>query len=256
MSVLNDTNAFNKYGEPPMKIIMLLTLFITIGCILATGCIGQIKKDNGSGNASISPTNTFTPFVNNTSASSVNVTANITLLKGPLRVSISGYPVALPVNIDNQTVGIVTKEIPLDLMLDEGNHSVTVCVGVICENETVKIIFAKKSFIDFGERLREDIEFPLPTARIIDYYRSGDGMVVVVEFINPSSKDLNMGAEVSVAYTFISGRDNQRVGEATRGKATAFVPAGQRQSPSTNLYFASGNAYLFDPPQLGQITAY
>jgi hypothetical protein len=238
-----------------MKIIVLLTLFITIGCILATGCIGQIKKDNGSGNASISPTNTFTPFVNNTSVSSVNVTANITKLKGPLRVSISGYPVDLPVTIDNQSVGMVAKEKPFEMMLDEGNHSVKVCVGVICENETVNIVFAKQTVVDFGERLKKDIEFPTPTARIIDYYRSGDGVIVVVEFINPSLRDLNMGVEVSLGYTYINDRDNQRGGESARGKASAFVPAGQRQPSSLNLYFTSGYAYMFDPPRLGQITA-
>jgi hypothetical protein len=245
-----------KTVNPPMKIIVLLTLFITIGCILTTGCIGQIKKDNGSGNVTISPNITFIPIVNTTSVPHLNVTRNITKLQGPLRVSISGYPVDLPVIIDNLSVGIVTKEKPFDAILDEGNHSVKVCVGVICENETVNIVFAKKSFVDFGERLKKDIEFPTPTARIIDYYRSGDGVAVVVEFINPSLKDLTMGAEVSVSYTFISDRDNQRGGEVTRGKASAYVPAGQRQSSSMNLYFASGYAYLFDPPRLGVITTF
>jgi hypothetical protein len=150
----------------------------------------------------------------------------------------------------------VTKEQSLDLMLDEGNHSVKVCVGVICENETVNIIFAKKSFIDFGGRLRRDVEFPTPTARIIDYYRSGNGVAVVVEFINPSSRDLTMGAEVSIGYSFINDRNDQRGGESTRGKASATVKAGQRQTSTLNLYFASGYAYMFDPPLLGQITVY
>jgi hypothetical protein len=237
-----------------MKIIVLLSLFITIGCILATGCIGQIKKDNVSGVVNISSNTTFLPMVTTTSVSSVNATANNTKLKGPLKVYISGYPADLPVTIDNQSVGMVTKQKPFDMMLEEGNHNVKVCVGVICENETVNIIFAKQSFVDFGDRLRKDIEFPTPTARIIDYYRSGDGVIVVVEFINPSLTDRNMGAEVSLGYTFISERDQQRVGESARGKAFAIVPAGQRQSASLSLYFASGNSYLFDPPYLGQIT--
>jgi len=250
---------FKKNGEPPMKIIVLLTFFITIGCILASGCIGQIKKDNGSGNATISPKNTFAPIENNTtvntSVSAMNVTVNITKLKGPLRVYISGYPADLPVIIDNQSVGTVTKEKPVDMMLDEGDHIVRVCVGVICENETVNIIFAKQSFVDFGERLKRDVEFPVPTARIIDYYRNGNGVGVIVEFINPSSKDLTMGAEVSLAYSFINERNDERGGESSRGRASAIVKAGQRLTSTLNLNFASGYAYLFDPPQLGEITA-
>jgi hypothetical protein len=239
-----------------MKSIALLAIFITIGCILATGCIGQIKKDNGNGNVTISPKITFVPFVNNTSVPDMNITVNSTKLKGPLRVSISGYPADLPVTIDNQTVGIVTKEKPFDLMLDEGNHSVKVCVGVICENETVNIIFAKKSLIDFGERLKKSIEFPTPTVKLIDYYRSGNGVAVVVEFINPSSKDLTMGTEVSVGYSFINDRNDERGGESTRGKVSVIVKAGQRQTSTLNLIFASGYAYMFDPPSLGQMTAY
>jgi len=241
-----------------MKIIVLLTIFITIGCILSTGCIGQIKKDNVSVNVTISPPVTFLPFVNNTSVSDTNVTANITItkLKGPLRVSISGYPADLPVIVDNQPVGIVTKEKPFDMMLDEGNHSVKVCVGVICENETVIIVFAKKSLIDFGPRLKKDVEFPTPTVRILDYYRSGNGVAVVLEFINPSSKDLTMGAEVSVGYSYINDRNDERGGESARGKSTSVVKAGQRQTSTLNLNFASGYSFLFDPPQLGQITTY
>jgi hypothetical protein len=253
---LHDTNDFNKNGETPMKIIVLLTLFITIGCILATGCVGQIKKENGSGNVNISTTNTFSPIVNNTSVSDMNVTVNITKLKGPLRVYISGYPADLPVSVDDQTLGIVTKERPFDMMLDEGNHSVRVCVGVICENETVNIVFAKQSFVDFGERLKRNIEFPIPTVRIIDYYRSGNGVAVVIEFINPSSKDLTMGAEVSLAYSFINDRNDDRGGESTRGKASATVRAGSRQTSTLILNFASGYAYLFDAPRLGQTTIY
>jgi hypothetical protein len=150
----------------------------------------------------------------------------------------------------------VTKEKPFDMMLDEGNHSVKVCVGVICENETVNIVFAKQSFVDFGERLKRDIEFPIPTVRIIDYYRAGNGVAVVVEFINPSSKDLTMGAEVNLGYTYINDKNNERGGESTRGKASAVVKAGQRQTSTLNLVFATGYAYMFDPPHLGQITTY
>ena len=240
-----------------MKSVVLLAILLVVGCVLATGCIAQTKKDT---NVSVSPTNTFTPFVNTTTVPVTNVTINATnvtnttpKLKGPLRVSISGYPADLPVSIDNLTVGIVTKEKPLDLMLDEGNHSVRVCVGVKCQSEYIFIRFGKQSFIDFGDRLRKEVEFPVPTARIIDYYRDGDGVSVVLEFINPSSEDVYISAEVSVGYSFIAERTGQRVGESARGKTTVSVDAGQRETETLRLYFADGVSYIFDPPQLLEV---
>jgi hypothetical protein len=247
-----------KKGESPMKSIVLLTILVTVGCILAAGCVAQPKKDL---NVSVTPTNTFTPFVNATTVPGSNGTfnasnvTNVTKLKGPLRVSISNFNTNLSVIIDNQTAGFVTPAKPLDLMIDEGDHLVKVCVGAICEQEYVTIVFAKKSFIDFGDRLKKNVEFPEPTARIIDSYREGDSIAVVVEFINPSAKTLFMTAEVSVGYSFISGRTDQRVGESVRGKAYADVPAGRRISETLNLDFAEGSAYIFDPPNLGKITA-
>ncbi len=241
-----------------MKGIVLLTILVTVGCILAAGCVAQPKKDL---NVSVTPTNTFTPFVNTTTVPGSNGTfnasnvTNVTKLKGPLRVSISNFNANLSVILDNQTVGIVTAGTPLDLMIDEGNHLVKVCVGAICEQEYVNVVFAKKSFVDFGDRLKKDVEFPEPTARIVDYYRNGDGVAVVVEFINPSAKTLFMTAEVSVGYSFISGRTDQRVGESVRGKAYNDVQAGRRISETLNLYFADGSAYMFDPPNLLTITA-
>ena len=241
-----------------MKSIIILTILVTVGCILAAGCVAQPKKDL---NTSVTPTNTFTPFVNATTVPGSNGTfnasnvTNVTKLKGPLRVSISNFNTNLSVIIDNQTAGFVTPAKPLDLMIDEGDHLVKVCVGAICEQEYVTIVFAKKSFIDFGDRLKKNVEFPEPTARIIDSYREGDSIAVVVEFINPSAKTLFMTAEVSVGYSFISGRTGQRVGESVRGKAYSDVPAGRRISETLHLGFADGSAYNFDPPNLGTITA-
>lgn len=242
-----------------MKSIVLLTILITVGCILAAGCVAQPKKDI---NVSVSPTNTFTPLVNMTTVPGSNGTFNGTnstnvtqKLKGPLRVSISGYPADLPVIVDNLTVGIVTKEKTLDVMLDEGNHSVKVCVGLKCQIEVVTIRFAKQTVIDFGDRLRKEVEFPTPTARIVEYYRNGDGVSVVVEFINPSTEGLYMTAEVSVGYSFISGRSGQRVGESTRGKTFMDVAAGQRITSTVRLDFADGSSYNFDPPTLLSITS-
>jgi hypothetical protein len=245
----------HKKGESLMKSIVILTILVTIGCILAAGCVAQPKKDL---NVTVTPTITFSPFNNTTMANGTfnasNVT-NVTKLQGPLRVSISNFNANLSVILDNQTVGLVTAGKPLDLMVDEGDHSVKVCVGAICEQERVTVVFAKKSFVDFGDRLKKSVEFPEPTARIIDSYRDGDGVTVVVEFINPSARTLFMTAEVSVGYSFISGRTGQRVGESTRGKAYSDVPAGRRVSENLELGFADGSAYIFDPPNLGRITA-
>jgi len=239
-----------------MKILTLLSLIIAVGCILATGCVvAQPKKDPG--NATAAPTNTFTPLVNTTTVPGSNATLNATnvtsKLKGPLRVSISSYVANLSVKLDNQTIGYVSSAKPLDTMVDEGNHSVEVCVGAICEVEYVNILFAKKSFVDFGERLRKSVEFSEPTARIIDFYRNGDGVRVVVEFINPTEKDLFMSAEVSIGYSYISYRTGQRVGESVRSQANSDVEAGRRNSDTMDLYFDDGIAYMFDPPNIGTL---
>lgn len=236
-----------------MKMIVLLTVLITVGCILVAGCINPMNNDSVPEKC-ICP---VCPSLNatNTTDSNLSVTANSTKLKGPLRISITGFIAELAVTLDNQTAGIVTTAKPLDLMVDEGNHSVRVCVGSICELEEVTIQFAKISSVDFGDRLIKDVEFPSPTARIIDYYRNGDGIAVVVEFINPTAKDLTMTAEVTVGYSFISGRTDQRGGESARGKAYTVVKAGQRETNTLGLAFADGYSYMFDPPILGQITA-
>lgn len=241
-----------------MKSVVILTILVTVGCILAAGCVAQPKKDL---NVSVTPTNTFAPFINATTVPGTNGTfnssnvTNITKLKGPLRVSLSNFNANLSVIIDNKTAGFVTPGEPLDLMIDEGDHLVKVCVGSVCEQDNITIVFAKKSFIDFGERLRKVVEFPEPTARIIDSYRSGDGVGVVVEFINPTDKLLYMTAEVRVGYSFISDRTGQRVGESVRGKAYSEVPAGRRVSETLLLDFAYGSSYMFDPPALGEITS-
>ena len=184
--------------------------------------------------------------VNNTNST------NTSALKGPLRVSISGYPADLDVMIDNKTAGLVKQEKPLDLMLEEGDHRVSVCVGDICEVETVKILFAKQVYVDFGDRLRRDVEFPVPTARILEYYKNGDGVTVSVELINPSTKDLTMSAEVSVGYSYIDYRSGTRKGESSRANLMDRVRAGDRQRYTVDLYFVDGEAYNFDTPRIGE----
>jgi hypothetical protein len=245
-----------------MKTITLLTLLIVAGCILATGCVAQPKKDPV--NVTASPTVTFIPFVNATTVPGTNATnttnatsANTTSkLTGPLRVSISSYNAVtpLPVLIDNQTVGNVTREKPLDLMVREGNHSVQVCVGIICPTEHVDIVFAKRSFLDFGEKLQKAAEFSTPTVRMINYFKNGNGVGVNIEYINPTQKDLAMSAEISCGYTYIDGRTSLRMGDSVRAKSTEYVEAGRRVTSTVNLYFAYGSAYTFDEPAISGIT--
>jgi len=236
-----------------MKSIVFLTLIITIGCILATGCVGQIKKDNGSVSVSISPTNTFSPIVSITAVPTPVLPAK-SGYNGTLIVSIGSWD-ELPLSIDNKSAGIATKDKKLMFTLDEGNHTVQVCSGVICVTEVVEIKFAKPRVVDFTEQLKRDLVSPIPTARILQYSRSGGGVLVIVEFINPSAKDLSMNAEVSVGYSFVDARTNQRVAETTRDIIYANVPAHQRISQNFGLTFADGYSYMYDAPILGQITA-
>jgi hypothetical protein len=65
------------------------------------------------------------------------------VVMGPLRVSIGGYIGVLPVFVDNISVGNVSNMKPLDLKIKEGIHNVRVCVGILCENETIEIKFAQ-----------------------------------------------------------------------------------------------------------------
>jgi len=249
-----------KNGEILMKTIALLTLLLTIGCILASGCVAQTKKDPV--NASVAPTSTFAPFNNSSVIPGANTTFNITnatntsTLKGPLRVSIGSYPTdqALPVLIDNQTVGVVTVGVPIDLVLSEGNHTVAVCVGVICPAKPVNIIFAKSAFLDFEETLKEKAEFSKPTVRILKSYKRGEGVSVDVEFINPTQKDIVMSAEVICGYSYIDYRSSIRMGDSVRSKVSEWVEAGQRVTRTVDLYFAEGSSYSFDDPYIGEVT--
>ena len=244
-----------------MKTLTLLTLLIAVGCILATGCVAQPKKDPG--NATVSPTNTFTPFVNTTPVPGSNATFNATnvtnstpKLKGPLRISIGSYSVDKPLRvlIDNQTSGGVKAGFPLDLMVIEGNHSVAVCVGVICPEKFVTVVFAKSSFLDFEDILKQKAEFSKPTVRILKSFKNGNGVGVEVEFINPTQNDIAMTAEVIAGYTYIDGRTNVRMGDSVRSTASQFVEAGRRVTQTVNLYFVDGNAYSYDEPRLGDVT--
>jgi hypothetical protein len=177
-------------------------------------------------------------------------------LKGPLRVSIGNYFAdrPLPVLVDNKTVGAVTVGVPFDTMVTEGNHSIAVCVGVICPVKYINVVFAKSSYLDFEDLLKEKAEFSKPTVRILKSFKNGNGVGVEVEFINPTQNDITMSAEVICGYTYIDGRTSIRMGDSVRSRASEYVEAGRRVTRTVELYFADGSAYSYDEPRLGEVT--
>ena len=243
-----------------MKLILPFALFMAVGFILAAGCVAMTNKNtvNATTAASFAPfSNTSNPGVNTT----INVTANSTsTLKGSLRVSISGisYPANLSVVLDNETVGSVRPTTPLYLMVSEGNHTVMVCVGSVCEQENVMTVFGRYVTVDFSERLLKKVEFPKPdaqpTARILEYSRNGNAIFVNVEFINPSAKDLLMTVEVRCGYNYIDDRTGIKMGDSARGIIVQNVKAGQRVTTSRDLYFASGHSLSYDSPIIEELT--
>ena len=243
-----------------MKLILPFALFMAVGFILAAGCVAMTNKNtvNATTAASFAPfSNTSNPGANKT----VNVTANSTsTLKGSLRVSISGisYPANLSVVLDNETVGSVRPTTPLYLMVSEGNHTVMVCVGSVCEQENVMTVFGRYVTVDFSERLLKKVEFPKPdaqpTARILEYSRNGNAIFVNVEFINPSAKDLLMTVEVRCGYNYIDDRTGIKMGDSARGIIVQNVKAGQHVTTSRDLYFASGHSLSYDSPIIEELT--
>lgn len=172
------------------------------------------------------------------------------IVTGPLRVSIGGWGAELPVIIDNVTVGNVSGGKPLDLKISEGLHRVKVCVGFICENETVEVKFGKQTFVDFGERLKRDVEFSTPTIRIVNTNQTGSRVTVDVEFINPTITDITMSTTVRVAYSYINPRTHWRAGDSKESKVTKLVKAGARTKQTAVLTLTGGSAYIIEVPVL------
>jgi len=171
--------------------------------------------------------------------------------QGPLSVSIGGYDADnLPVSIDDCDAGNVSQGKPLNLMLCEGNHTVKVCVGIICETEDAEIKFAKQSFIDFEERLKKDVEFPRPTVRIASSFLSGNEMTMNAEFINSDKKDLTMTATVGCGYSYIDYNSRERKNDFARTQISRFVKAGDRQVQPVTLYLSKGSYVIASEPMV------
>jgi hypothetical protein len=234
-----------------MRSIVIIFIIIILGYIFAAGCVGQIKDTPV--NTTISPSNTFTPLINITNVSNTSNITPTSGLKGTLRVSIGGWTTDLPVFIDDKSVGYVTHDKPLDLMLDEGNHTVKVCAG-ICKEEVVTIQFAKLRFVNFEEWLVKEVKYPKPIAQMVSYYTSGDQITVSVEFINPSSEDISMSAEIKCGYSYIDPRSNNRIGGVAQGIANADVESGTSEIETVYLYLADGWSYIYNIPEISKIT--
>jgi len=238
-----------------MKLIVPFALFISVGIIMAAGCITTTNKNsvNLTTAVSFAPfSNTSDPFLNK----SINETANITSRsEGSLRVSISGisYPANLSVVLDNENVGMVKPTKPLYLMVSEGNHTVMVCMGSVCEQENVMTRFGRYVNVDFSERLQRDVEFPNPTARptaqILEYYKNDNIVSVYVEFINPESVDHTISVDLSVGYTYIDGRSHVKLGDSAQAMTAVSVKAGQRETKRVDVHLAGSDSIIsFDNP--------
>ena len=174
------------------------------------------------------------------------------VVTGPLTVSIGGYNAELPVLLDNMSVGNVSQGKPLDLMVSEGNHTVKVCVGTICENETVEIIFAKQITVDFGERLKKDAEFTKPIVRIVNTRQAGARVTVDLEYINPTKNDTTFTTMIQCTYTYIDPQG--RKGNFKQITVTRSVKSGTRANQSSDIYLEGGRSYIIEPPQILNIT--
>jgi hypothetical protein len=226
-----------------MKLVVPYALIITIGLILAAGCVTVTNKD---------PVNSSS----NTTNLRVNTTpTGVAPLNGSLMVTVAGfsYPTNLSVLIDNKTVGSVNPAAPLYLMVQEGNHTIEVCADFICEQENVTIRFGKYVTLDFSERLHRDVVILEPTARVTNCYKNGDVLSVDVEFINPTKQDHQISVVVSCGYNYIDTRTNVKMVESSRGTVMKNVKAGQRVTESLNLYLVNSNSLSYSFPVIEEL---
>ena len=221
-----------------MKQLVPCVLLMAVGFILAAGCVAVTKPINATPQSPASD-----PGLNKTLKAPDNSDPGS---KGPLRVSISGIstPASLSVILDDVAAGTVNRSNPLDLMVSEGNHTVKVCMSMVCEQENVTTRFGKYMTVDFSEKLQQDVEFLSPTAHIIEYYRNGDAVSVTLEFINPESVDHTISLDLSVGYTFIDGRSHVKLGDSATTKSSMFVKAGQRETKQVDIALGSGGSIM------------
>jgi hypothetical protein len=226
-----------KSGLTSYSSIHIILGFV-IACILATGCV----TNNDTDNRNMSPADTFSPF-------------SVPSTKGQLTISVGGFAGEYPVSVDERSAGVVTAKRPITMMIEEGNHTVEVCCGTICEHQDVIIKFAKQRTIDFSEQLKKDLEFSEPAVRIINYNVNRDQIIIDVEFINPTTEILAMSAEISCGYSYIERNSNQRVGNSAHGHLYETVKPCDHIIQKLNLDLASGSNYNYDIPTITQVSS-
>ncbi len=174
--------------------------------------------------------------------------------KGTLTVSIGGYnAVGLPVSVDTLAAGEVSLSKPLTIMVSEGRHSVTVCMDMICENESVDIQFAQHATVDFGIRLIKDAEFQKPTVQIVSSELSGSTYTVEVEFINPEVTDHTMTATIGSGYSYITSQSEPRKTDFAKTTVSRSVKAGSRQTVPVTLYLTKGSFPIASEPTVENV---
>jgi hypothetical protein len=228
-----------------MKPVVPFALFTAIGLILSAGCVATLNKNTAN-------------TLSETTDSGLNATPTRTSpLQGSLVVSVAGfsYPSNMSVVLDNQTVGTVNPTSSLYLMVPEGNHTIGVCADFVCEQEQVTIRFGKYVTVDFSERLRKDVDIMHPTARVVECYKNGDHLSVIIEFINPSRKDLRMSGIVICGYSYIDERSGAKMGDSTRGMFVQNVKAGQRITQGLDLNLVNGNSLSYGFPVIEELKA-
>lgn len=330
ITIRNGSSPLKKWGLPKKK-FMFLIFFIIVGCVLVAGCITPTIKDTKTTNTSAkavtpslrttTPDVTLTPlqtaniteikkgqvnvsigdyigvlpvFIDNKTAGNIsrnmplNLTMNVgrhsvricvvdrcnnedvmilssspttvdfgdwlekEIVTGPLTVSIGGYNADLPVLLDNVSVGNASQGKPLSLMVSEGNHTIKVCVGLICQNETVVVKFAKPTIIDFEDRLKKVAEFSTPTVRIVDSRQAGARVTVDLEFINPTKNDITFTTTVQCAYTYIDSQG--RKANFKQITITRSVKASTSAKQSSDIYLDGGRSYIIESPQILETT--
>jgi hypothetical protein len=226
-----------------MNAAALLSLVMV--CIIAAGCIAETSERNTT------MTPTPAPLINVTTSPPPTTTA----LQGMLTVSIAGWRGAFPASVDTMSVGIVTTDKPLVLMVDEGYHTVEICCGTKCEQSEVNIRFGKQTTVDFSEQLQQDLVFIEPTVRITGYRVDGDQMAIDVEFINPTQMPLVMSADVTCGYSYIQSMSYTRLTSLVESHPSVTLNACDRVTKTLKFNLASGYGYTYDNfPSVTNIT--
>ena len=232
-----------------MKSSVLFSFIMVTGFLLVAGCDMEIPGSNLT--PEVSPSPVITPFVNITTLPIPTVMDT----KGKLTVSVGGWLGDFPVSVDTIYAGVVSTDNPLELMLEEGNHTVELCCNMRCELETVDIRFGKQRIIDFSEQLKRDLEFATPTTQIAGYRQDYSQVMIDVEFINPTPQPLTMSADVSASYSYVETTNYNRMSGIARGHATATVPGCERSTQTVRFYLPSGYGYVYDKvPTITNIT--